>query len=94
MSRRALLVGAAVVVIGVGGVGMTAALAGDDVPDGVRVAGEDLGGLTRAEAEQRIAEVLRGPATAAVPVVAGGFQGVVRLRFGAVVVPVRGLPAR
>ena len=50
MSRRALLVGAAAVLIGVGGVGVTAALAGEDVPDGVRVAGADLGGLTRAEA--------------------------------------------
>ncbi len=72
LSRRVLVVGAAAVVIGVGGVGMSAALAGDDVPDGVRVAGEDLGGLSRAAAEQRIAEVLQAPAAEAVPVVAGG----------------------
>ena len=72
MSRRALLVGAAAVVIGLGGVGVTAALAGEDVPDGVRVAGEDLSGLTRAEAEERIAAALRGPAAEPVPVVAGG----------------------
>ena len=72
MSRRALLVGAAAVVIGVGGVGVSAAVAGDGVPDGVRVAGEDLGGLSRAEAEQRIASVLAGPAAEPVPVAAGG----------------------
>ncbi len=72
MSRRVLAVGAAAVVIGVGGIGMSAALAGDEVPDGVVVAGEDLGGLSRAAAEQRIAEVLRTPAGEPVPVVAGG----------------------
>ncbi len=72
MSRRALVVGAAAVVLGVGGAGMSAASAGDKVPDGVRVAGEDLGGLSRAEAEERIAEVLRGPAAEPVPVVARG----------------------
>jgi hypothetical protein len=72
VSRRALLVGAAAVLIGVAGVGVSAAVAGDDVPDGVRVAGEDLGGLSRAEAEERIAAALAGPAAEPVPVVAGG----------------------
>jgi vancomycin resistance protein YoaR len=49
-----------------------AAVAGDDVPQGVRVAGEELGGLSRAEAQARIAEVLAAPAAAPVAVVAGG----------------------
>ena len=72
VSRRALVVGAATVVIGVAGLGVTAASAGDGVPDGVRVAGEDLGGLSRAQAQERIAEVLRAPAAEPVVVVAGG----------------------
>ena len=67
-----MLVGAAAVVVGVGGVGVSAALAGDEVPDGVRVAGADLGGLSRAAAEQRITEVLEARRAEPVPVVAGG----------------------
>ena len=72
VSRRALLVGAAAVLIGAGGVGVSAASAGDAVPGGVRVAGVDLGGLSPAEAEQRIAAALAGPAAEPVAVVAGG----------------------
>jgi len=74
VSPRALLVGAAAIVLGVGGMGVSAAVAGDDVPPGVRVAGEDLGGLSRAQAEERIAAVLRDAAAEPVDVVADGEQ--------------------
>ena len=72
LSRRLVLAGAAAVVLGVGAVGASAAVAGNEVPNGVRVDGVDLSGLSRAEAERRIAGALEDDATAAVPLLADG----------------------
>ena len=73
LSRRLVLAGAAVaVVLGVGAVGASAAFAGDDVPEGVHVAGVDLGGLSRAQAQSRITAAVEDDATAPVSLDADG----------------------
>ena len=71
-SRRLVLAGTAVVLVGVGALGASTAFAGDEVPAGVRVAGVDVGGLTRADAERRLAEGLGDRAVAPVAVTADG----------------------
>ena len=72
-SARLLLAGAAAAVL-VGGAGAVSAsaAAGDEVPQGVRVAGVDLGGLTAAQAEARLEEGLRDRVAAPVTVSADG----------------------
>ena len=72
-SARLLLAGAATAVL-VGGAGAVSATASaaDEVPQGVRVAGVDIGGLTPAQAEARLAEGLRERAAAPVTVTADG----------------------
>ena len=72
VSRRLLLAGAAAVVVGVGAVGASTAAAGDEVPEGVHVQGVELGGLTPAEAQARLADGLRGQVSQPVLVTADG----------------------
>ncbi|MCW2615811.1 MAG: hypothetical protein JWN08_2805 [Frankiales bacterium] len=58
-ARRTLaLAGGALAAAVVLGLGATAALAGDEVPDGTRVAGVDLGGLSRAQAVWKLEQDL------------------------------------
>ena len=72
-SRRVLIAGAACGVL-VAASGAAAALAEDEVPAGVHVAGVDLGGLTVDEAEARLQQGLRDRVSAPVPVSADGEQ--------------------
>jgi len=75
--RRAWLVAGGVVVL-VGGYGAAAAVAADRVPSGTTVLGQDLGGLDREGAEQRLGEAFAAATAAPLPVeVAGGTQEVV-----------------
>lgn len=58
-ARRTLAIaGGSVLAVLVLGLGATTALAGDDVPRGTRVAGVDLGGLSRAQAVARLEQGL------------------------------------
>ena len=70
MTRTALVAaGLTVFALGVGG---SFVLAGSDVPQGVRVAGTDLGGMSRAEAAQAVRAALGPQTSAPVQLVAAG----------------------
>jgi vancomycin resistance protein YoaR len=69
-ARRALLAGAVLVLLLLVLAAAAAASASDEVPRGVRVGGLELGGLSAAEAEQRIAQGLSGETTSPVSLVA------------------------
>ncbi|MEU9143580.1 VanW family protein [Streptomyces sp. NPDC048349] len=62
--RMALPVAGGAVVLGLGGLYVTALVAGGDIPQGTSVRGVDIGGMSRAEARRTLTRVL-GPGAAA-----------------------------
>lgn len=71
-ARTVLLVAGALLATALLGVGASVALAGDEVPDGTRVRALELGGLTRAEATDRLDGAFRTELTSPVSLVADG----------------------